>query len=106
MRLLNNGVSYLWDDQSQRSFDALKKDLISAPLLHAPNYNCDFLLYLAAMPPSLGMVLLQTHDDQSEHVIYYLSKGLAGPEVRYSHVEKLSLAVIFAINRFRHYILQ
>lgn len=71
----------MWDDQAQKSFDALKKALISAPLLNAPNYGRDFLLYLATSPSSLGMVLVQTHDDLSEHVIYYLSKGLVRPEL-------------------------
>lgn len=51
------------------------------------------------------MVFFQIHDDQSEHVIYYLSKGLDGPELRYSHVEKLSLVVVFVVNRFRHYMM-
>jgi hypothetical protein len=38
-------------------------------------------------------------------VIYYLSKILSGPELIYSHVEKLALAAVIAIHRFRHYIL-
>ena len=38
-------------------------------------------------------------------MIYYLSKGLIGPELRYSHVEKLSLAIVFAVTQHRHYIL-
>jgi hypothetical protein len=40
------------------------------------------------------MVLVQEDDDDIEHVIYYLSKSLSGPELRYSHVEKLALATI------------
>jgi len=102
---LTKGVSYLWDDQAQQSFYAFKKALISAPLLSTPNYWRDFLLYLEASPSSLGMFLVQTHDDRSENVIYYLLNGVARPKLRYSHVEKLSLAVFFAINHFRHYIL-
>ena len=44
-------------------------------------------------------------DDREEHVIYYLSKGLSGPELNYSHVEKLALAAVIAVQRLRHYIL-
>ena len=40
-----------------------------------------------------------------EYVIYYLSRGLVGPELNYSHIEKLVLAVAHAIQRFHHYIL-
>jgi len=97
IHLLNKGVPYLWDDQSQLSPDALKWALISAPLLRAPNYSPVFLLYLAVSPSSLGMVLVQVHDDDSENVIYNLPKGLVGPELQSSHVEKLSLAVVFLV---------
>ena len=81
MQLLKKGTLYLWDDQAQRSFDALKHALVSAPLLSAPDYSRDFLLYLAASPSLLGIVLVQVHNEDSEHVIYYLSKGLIIPEL-------------------------
>jgi hypothetical protein len=51
------------------------------------------------------MVLVQEDDSHDEHVIYYLSKTLAPTEVKYSHVEKLALVVVQAVQRFRHYIL-
>ena len=38
-------------------------------------------------------------------MIYYLSRNLNDMEVKYSYVEKLALAAIQAIQRFRHYIL-
>ena len=47
----------------------------------------------------MGMVLAQEGDDHSEHVIYYLSRALIGPELAYSHVEKLALAEVHAVKR-------
>jgi hypothetical protein len=44
------------------------------------------MLYLAAVESSIGMVLVQEDDELKEHVIYYLSRGLVGPELKYSHV--------------------
>ena len=38
-------------------------------------------------------------------MIYYASKNLLDSETQYSHVEKLALATINAIQKFRHYIL-
>ena len=58
MRLLKKGVPFLWDDYAQRSFDALKKALTSAPLLSPPDYSRDFLLYLATAESTIGMVLV------------------------------------------------
>jgi len=51
------------------------------------------------------MVLVQEYDSLQEHVIYYLIRGLFKPKLNYTHVEKLALAVIHTVQRFRHYIL-
>ena len=51
------------------------------------------------------MVLVQEYDAPLDHVIYYLSRGLVGPELRYSPIEKLALAFFHAVQRLRHYII-
>jgi hypothetical protein len=51
------------------------------------------------------MVLVQEDDMHDEHVIYYLSRSLTPTEIKYQHVEKLALAVVHAVQCFRHYIL-
>jgi hypothetical protein len=38
-------------------------------------------------------------------VIYYLSQGLVGPKLNYSHIEKLALAAFHVAQWFCHYIL-
>jgi hypothetical protein len=38
-------------------------------------------------------------------MIYYLSEVLIGPELNYSHLEKLVLAAVHVVQRFRHYVL-
>ena len=38
-------------------------------------------------------------------MIYYASKSLLDSKTRYSHVEKLALATVIAVQKFRHYIL-
>ena len=105
MCLLHKGVAFVWDDFAHWSFDALKKALVSAPLLSPPDYGRDFILYLTAVESTIGMVLVQEDDALTEHVIYYLSRGLIGPELRYSPVEKLALAAVHAVQWLRHYIL-
>jgi hypothetical protein len=51
------------------------------------------------------MVLIQEDDSHGEHVIYYFSRSLTPTETKYLHVEKLALAAVQVIRRFRHYIL-
>ena len=71
--------------------------MLSAPLLHLPDYSRDFILYLAASESTIGVVLVQEDDKLQEHVIYYLSRALTGPELRYFQVEKLALAAVYAV---------
>ena len=51
------------------------------------------------------MVLVQDNPDGQEHVIYYASKNLMDSETQNSHVEKLALATVIAVQKFHHYIL-
>ena len=104
-RMLKQNVPFIWDEIVDRTFDALKHVLTHASLLHPPNYSHDYFLYLAAFDSTIGMVLVQEDEFHNEHVIYYLSQNLNPTEIKYSHVEKLALAAVQAVQQFRHYIL-
>ena len=105
MPLLKQDTPFLWDETAQLAFEALKKALLSPPLLRLQDYSRNFILYLAASKSTIRVVLVQEDDKLVEHVVYYLSRALAGPELRYSHIEKLALAVVYAVQRLCHYIL-
>jgi hypothetical protein len=105
MRLLKNGFEFVWDTTAYKAFEALKKSLTRTPLLFPPDYSCNYFLYLAALDYTIAMVLVQEDDSHDEHVIYYLSRSLTPTETKYLHVEKMALATIQAVQRFRHYIL-
>eukprot|EP00253_Pinus_taeda_P030526 PITA_30526 len=72
--------------------------------MYAPDYQKYFKLYLAVADTTIAMVLVQ-EDNGIEHPVYYLSRSLNDIESKYSYVEKLSLAAVQAVQRFRHYIL-
>jgi hypothetical protein len=105
MCLLKKDVPFFWDEAAQHSFNALKHTLTTTPLLRPPNYNKDFLLYLVAAESTIGMVLVQEDGLFSKYVIYYLSRGLVGLELNYTHLKKLALAAVHAVQRFHHYVL-
>ena len=105
MRFIKKETLFLWDEIVQLPFKELKKDLLLAPLLCPPYYSKDFTLYLATSESTIGVVLVQEDDKLREHGVYYLSCALAGPKLRYSHVEKLALATVYVVQRLRHYIL-
>jgi hypothetical protein len=104
-RLLKKGSEFVWDKIANNAFEALKLSLTKYPLLFPPDYSRDYFLYLVASEFTIGMVLVQEDDNHDEHVIYYLSRSLSSTEIKYQHVEKLALAAVQAVQRFRHYIL-
>ena len=53
----------------------------------------------------IRMLLVQEDESTNKHVIYYLSQNLNPTQIKYSHVEKLALAAVEVVQRFRHYIL-
>jgi hypothetical protein len=79
--------------------------LSNAPLISPPDYNRDYVLYLSASSISVAGVLIQLGDDGREHVIYYVSKNLLGPPLKYNHEEKLTLVVFLIVQKMSHYIL-
>jgi hypothetical protein len=105
IRLLKKGVPFIWDEVAKKPFKALKHALTHTYLLHPSNYSYEYFLYLTASDNTIAMVLVQEDDSHDEHVIYYMSKTLSPIEVKYSHVEKLVLAVVQAVQHFCHYIL-
>ena len=70
-----------------------------APLPRKP-----LLLYIANIEQSLGALLAQDQEEV-EKPVYYISKLLRGPELRYSIAKKVSLSLAFAMSKFNHYFL-
>jgi hypothetical protein len=97
MRLLKKDTSFIWDDQAQESLDALKKTLVSTPMLKPLEYIRDYLLYITASEGMVGMVIFHEDDELHENIVYYLSRNLVGIELKYSHVEKLAFVVVHAV---------
>jgi len=59
-------------------------------------------LYFVITEKAISAVLVQDQD-QVQKPIYFVSKVLQGPEVRYQALEKAALAVVFSARRLRHY---
>jgi hypothetical protein len=105
LHLLHHDIPFHWDDHAQQSFDDLKEALSNAPLISTPDYNRDYILYVSSSAVSVVDILVQLGDENREHVIYYVSKNLSGPPLKYKHEEKLALAVVLTVQKLRYYIL-
>jgi len=93
-----------WNTKQEESFENLKKKLCTTPVLAYPDFEKEFLLYTDASGFALGAVLSQKDENDKEHVIYYASKSLNQAEQNYSATELECYAVVWAIEKFRHYL--
>jgi hypothetical protein len=102
-KLLSKEVEFKWDDECQIYFEILKQKLSTTPVLRGPNWSLPFHICTNASDIALGVVLGQ-RENQIPYAIYFISKNLSPTEVNYTVIEKELLAVVHAINKFRHYI--
>ncbi|KAG9446503.1 hypothetical protein H6P81_012631 [Aristolochia fimbriata] len=103
--LLKKGTSFEWDDACRNAFNNIKAYLTKPPVLVAPIVDKPLLLYIAAQEKSVGALLAQCDEDNKERSLYYLSRTLVGAELNYTPIEKTCLALIFAVQKLRHYLL-
>jgi len=101
--LLAKDAPFKFTDECLRAFEILKKALISAPIIQPPDWSLPFEIMCDASDYAVGAVLGQTKD-KKHHAIAYASKTLTRAQLNYATTEKELLAVIFAIDKFRSYL--
>ncbi|RVW69244.1 Retrovirus-related Pol polyprotein from transposon 17.6 [Vitis vinifera] len=89
--------------ECQKSFEELKQFLTTAPIVRAPNWKLPFEVMCDASDLAMGAVLGQ-REDGKPYVIYYASKTLNEAQRNYTTTEKELLAVVFALDKFRAYL--
>jgi hypothetical protein len=102
--LLAKDAKFVWTDECMDAFNLLKKLLTSTPIMMAPDWNLPFELMCDANDFALGAVLGQ-RVDKVPHAIYYASRTLNDAQLNYSTTEKELLAIIFALEKFRSYLI-
>ncbi|RVW67681.1 Retrovirus-related Pol polyprotein from transposon 17.6 [Vitis vinifera] len=96
-------AKFVWDEKCQKSFEELKQFLTIAPIVKAPNWKLPFEVMCDASDLAMGAVLGQ-REDGKPYVIYYASKTLNEAQRNYTTIEKELLVVVFALDKFRAYL--
>ena len=102
--LLVQGIPFEFDSQCLQAFTVLKDKLISAPIVVAPDWSFPFELMCDASDYAIGAVLGQKREKIFQ-VIYYESKTLNDAQLNYATTEKELLAIVFAFDKFRPYLI-
>ena len=101
--LLAKDVPFTWSQACDIAFTNLKTMLVSPPIMRSPNWDLPFEIMCDASDYAIGAVLGQ-REDKKAFVIYYASKTLDSTQANYTTTEKEFLAVVFALEKFRSYI--
>lgn len=93
-----------WTEECERAFIALKTCLCSSPVLQSADFTQRFLVQVDASAVGIGAVLAQGKPGE-ERPVLYLSRKMLPREQRYSTIEKECLAIKWALESLRYYLL-
>ena len=102
-RLTSKGVPWLWDEEAQTSFNRLRTDMVTAPILGYPDPKRTYILDTDASGVGVGAVLSQEQDGK-ERVIAYYSKPCHHQNETIVWTRHELLAVVKATKHFRPYL--
>ncbi|XP_075500068.1 uncharacterized protein LOC142538641 [Primulina tabacum] len=102
--VLRKAQQFGWDEKCEQAFQDLKIHLAELPVLVKPEPEEKLFVYLSTTEYAVSSVLIKEEGSDQKHV-YYVSHALRGPELRYSEVEKIALALIMTARKLRPYFL-
>ena len=103
-RLLEKDTRFNFDDSCKAAFEEIKIKLVQAPIMAAPEWDQGFDIMCDASDFTMGVVLGQ-RKEKIFRTIYYASRTFNEAQENYSTTEKEMLAIVFACEKFRQYIL-
>ena len=103
-RLLEKDTKFNFDATYQSAFEEIKSRLVEAPIMFKSDWNSEFEIMCDVSDYAMGAVLGQKAGKMFR-VIYYAIKTFNEAQENYSTTKKEMLAMVFACENFRPYIL-
>ncbi|GJY64379.1 reverse transcriptase domain-containing protein [Tanacetum coccineum] len=101
--LLEKETPFIFLKECIEAFNILKKKLTEAPILVAPDWDLPFEYMCDASDYAVGAVLGQRKTKHFQP-IHYASKTMTDAQAHYTTTEKELLAVVYAFEKFRPYL--
>ncbi|XP_015953975.1 uncharacterized protein LOC107478346 [Arachis duranensis] len=100
--LLRKGCQFEWTSKCEEAFQEFKRFLSQPPILTRPIVGEELVLYLSIADKAVASALIR-EDEVGQHPIYFTSKVLQGPELRYQKLEKFAYSLVVASRRLQPY---
>ncbi|GJZ65338.1 reverse transcriptase domain-containing protein [Tanacetum coccineum] len=91
---------FYWTTEAEEAFKQMKQLIAELPMLVAPMEKEELIVYLAAAKETVSAVLMMEREAK-QMPVYFVSRALRGPEVNYTSMEKLVLALVHASKRLK-----
>jgi RNase H-like domain found in reverse transcriptase/Reverse transcriptase (RNA-dependent DNA polymerase)/Integrase zinc binding domain/Chromo (CHRromatin Organisation MOdifier) domain len=102
---LTGKADFKWGEDQEAAFTELRRRVTSAPILAFPNENKPFRIEADSSDVATGAILSQQSDSDGKwHPVAFYSKSLSAVERNYDIYDKEMLAVIRAMEEWRHFL--
>ena len=96
---------FIWTDECQRAFNAIREAIINDVMLVHPDYSKPLVICSDASDYAVGYFLAQETQKGVLKPIAFGGRSLIDAETRYSVTEKELLAIKCALEKFHHYVI-
>lgn len=102
--MMSSRQDFVWGPAQEAAFEKWKILFSSVPVLGIYDSNTETVVTADASSYGLGAVRRQRQEDGQFKVISYASRTLTTTERRYAQIEKEGLALVWASEKFRDYL--
>jgi hypothetical protein len=107
-QLMKKMDHFVWSQCADDAFNDLKRAFTTAPILVAPASREPMLLYIAATPRVISVVIVVERTEEGKELpvqcpVYYLSEVLTLSKQNYPHYQKVAYSVYMAAKNLKHY---
>jgi hypothetical protein len=107
-QLMKKTDHFVWSQRADEAFMDLKRALSTAPILAAPAPREPMMLYIAATPRVISVVIVVERTEEGKELpvqrpVYYLSEVLTLSKQNYPHYQKVAYGVYMAARKLKHY---
>ena len=92
-----------WNEECDRAFVVINQYLAEPPILVSLKTGDTLYVYLAASDIAVSAALFKECEDTKLRPMFFVSKSLTDVETRYSHLERVALALRTATQKLRPY---
>jgi hypothetical protein len=103
--ILKKSEVFQWTPECDKAFDILKEKLSATPFLIFPNWENKFHVHVDTPGISLGSILAQPRYGAMDNSILFARSKFSQAENNYTTTKSEGLAMIYTLQKFRHYLL-